>query len=290
MEYAIEVKGLTKHYPDFTLDHVSFQVPAGSIVGFIGENGAGKTTTMKALLDLIHPEEGEIRLLGCANGACEKELKEEIGVVLDASYFPDNLNVPHINRIMRQMYRNWETQKFLDYCRRFHLPENKMVKEFSRGMKMKLSIAVALSHQTRLLILDEATSGLDPIVRSEILDIFLEFIQEEDHTVFLSSHITSDIEKIADYILLIHEGRILFYEEKDALLYEYGIARCSEEQFARLSTEQIAGVRRNRFEVEALVKNREGLKEQFPDLIVDPVTIEDILLYLVKQPEHNREE
>ena len=290
MEYAIEVKGLTKHYPDFMLDHISFQIPAGSIVGFIGENGAGKTTTIKALLDLIHPDEGKVRILEHEDGGCEKDLKEEIGVVLDASYFPDNLKVPHINRIMRQMYRNWETQKFLDYCRRFHLPENKTVKEFSRGMKMKLSIAVALSHKTRLLILDEATSGLDPIIRNEILDIFLEFIQEEDHTVFLSSHITSDIEKIADYILLIHAGRILLYEEKDALLYEYGLARCSDEQFARLKKDQIAGVRRNRFEVEALVKNREGLKEEVPDLIVDPVTIEDILLYLVKQPEKSRDE
>ena len=290
MEYAIEVKGLTKHYPDFTLDQVSFQIPTGTIVGFIGENGAGKTTTIKALLNLIHPEEGEIRLLGKENGGADKKLKEQIGVVLDTSYFPDNLKIPHINRIMQQMYRNWETETFLEYCRRFRLPEKKTVKEFSRGMKMKLSISVALSHHTKLLILDEATSGLDPVVRSEILDIFLEFIQEEDHTVFLSSHITSDIEKIADYILLIHEGNILLYEEKDALLYEYGLARCSEEQFARLNTDQIVGVRRNRFEVEALVKNREELKEQFPDLILDPVTIEDILLYLVKQPAKSREE
>ena len=281
MEYAIEVQGLTKHYPGFTLDHVSFSVPAGSIVGFIGENGAGKSTTIKALLRLIRPEEGEISLLGKKDGAAFREIKEQIGAAFDESYFPDNLRIKDVDRIMRSIFKTWESDKFSSYCRRFELPGKKTVKEFSRGMKMKLSIAAALSHQTKLLILDEATSGLDPVVRSEILDIFQEFIQEEDHTVFLSSHITSDIERIADYILLIHKGRILLFEDKDTLLYEYGIVRCTREQADRLDQKQVVGRRENQFETEVLVKNVRELQEK-PGLVVDRASLEDILLFTVK--------
>lgn len=281
MEYAVEVQGLTKRYPGFTLDHVSFAVPSGSIVGFIGENGAGKSTTMKAVLNLIRRDEGSVRLLGREDGAEYPEIKEQIGVVFDESYFPDNLKIRDVDRIMRSIFRSWESGKFLDYCRRFGLPEKKIVKTFSRGMKMKLSIAAALSHQTKLLIMDEATSGLDPVVRNEILDLFQEFVQEEDHTVFLSSHITSDIERIADYILLIHKGRILLFEDKDTLLYEYGVVRCSREQAQKLDKALIVGVRRSQFETEVLVRNRKALKEQ-PDLVVDRASLEDILLFTVK--------
>lgn len=281
MEYAVEVQGLTKRYPGFTLDHVSFAVPSGSIVGFIGENGAGKSTTMKAVLNLIRRDEGSVRLLGKEDGAEYPEIKEQIGVVFDESYFPDNLKIRDVDRIMRSIFRSWESRKFLDYCRRFGLPEKKIVKTFSRGMKMKLSIAAALSHQTKLLIMDEATSGLDPVVRNEILDLFQEFVQEEDHTVFLSSHITSDIERIADYILLIHKGRILLFEDKDMLLYEYGVARCSREQAQNLDKALIVGVRRSQFETEVLVRNRKAVKEQ-PDLVVDRASLEDILLFTVK--------
>ena len=281
MEYAVEVQGLTKRYPGFTLDHVSFAVPSGSIVGFIGENGAGKSTTMKAVLNLIRRDEGSVRLLGKEDGAEYPEIKEQIGVVFDESYFPDNLKIRDVDRIMRSIFRSWESGKFLDYCRRFGLPEKKIVKTFSRGMKMKLSIAAALSHQTKLLIMDEATSGLDPVVRNEILDLFQEFVQEEDHTVFLSSHITSDIERIADYILLIYKGRILLFEDKDMLLYEYGVARCSREQAQNLDKALIVGVRRSQFETEVLVRNRKAVKEQ-PDLVVDRASLEDILLFTVK--------
>ena len=281
MEYAVEVQGLTKRYPGFALDHVSFAVPSGSIVGFIGENGAGKSTTMKAVLNLIRRDEGSVRLLGKEDGAEYPEIKEQIGVVFDESYFPDNLKIRDVDRIMRSIFRSWESGKFLDYCRRFGLPEKKIVKTFSRGMKMKLSIAAALSHQTKLLIMDEATSGLDPVVRNEILDLFQEFVQEEDHTVFLSSHITSDIERIADYILLIHKGRILLFEDKDTLLYEYGVARCSREQAQKLDKALVVGVRRSQFETEVLVRNRKAVKEQ-PDLVVDRASLEDILLFTVK--------
>jgi len=288
MEYAIEVRGLTKQYKGFTLDDVSFQIPAGSIVGFIGENGAGKSTTIKAILDLIHPDKGEVKLLGKEDGGRDKALKEEIGVVFDESYFPDGLKIAEINQFMRKLYKGWEEEKFFGYVKEFGIPDGKKVKEFSRGMKMKLSIAVALSHHTRLLILDEATSGLDPVVRNEILDIFMEFIQEEDHTIFLSSHITSDIEKISDYILLIHEGKILFFENKDTLIYDYGLVRCSEKQFEALDKSKVVGMRKNQFEVEALVSNRRELEERSHELVVDRVSIEDILLYVVKNQGEGR--
>lgn len=282
MEYAIEVDGLTKKYEGFMLDHVSFQIPKGSIVGFIGENGAGKSTTIKAILNLIHADEGTVKVLGKENDPADLALKEQIGVAFDESYFPENLKLRQISNILKNLYKNWEEEKFWDYCQRFHLPEKKVYKEFSKGMKMKLSIAVALSHQAKLLILDEATSGLDPVVRNEILDIFLDFIQEEDHTVFLSSHITSDIEKISDYILLIHEGKILLFENKDELLYEYGMVRCSDAQLAKLDQAKILGIRKNAFETEVLVKNRRELEIMYPELVVDQVTIEEILLYIVK--------
>ncbi len=282
MEYAIEVSNLTKYYKDFTLNHISFQIPKGSVVGMIGENGAGKSTTIKAILNLICPEEGKIKVLGQENGAEECSVKEQIGVVLDESYFPENLKIPQIAKIMKNLYQNWENETFLEYCKKFSLPAEKTYKEFSKGMKMKLSIAVALSHQTKLLILDEATSGLDPVVRNEILDIFLDFVQEEDHTVFLSSHITSDIEKIADYILLIHDGKCLFFEEKDHLIYEYGMVHCREDQVKELNQKEILGMRKNAFETEVLVKNRRELEQKNRELIVDRVSIEDILLYMVK--------
>ena len=190
--------------------------------------------------------------------------------------------VENVNQMMKQTYRHWEPETFFHYCKEFGLPGKKEVKEFSRGMKVKLSIAVALSHKAKLIILDDACGSLDPIVRNEILDIFMDFIQEEEHTVFLSSHITSDIEKICDYILLIHKGRILFFENKDALLYDYGIVKCTEEQYKELDPAWIVGVQKNRFEVEVLVNNRQSLEGQFHDYVVDQASIEDILLYVVK--------
>ena len=281
MENAICVQGLSKSYSGFSLQDVSFCVPSGSIVGFIGENGAGKSTTIKAILELIHRDAGEISLLGQKNGAELSEVKEQIGVVFDESCLPENLKLTEVDTLMGRIFRHWEKEKFLEYCRRFELPSEKRIKDYSRGMKMKLSIAVALSHKTKLLILDEATSGLDPVVRDEILDIFLEFIQEDEHTVFLSSHITSDIEKIADYILLIHKGRVLLYENKDVLLEEYGMVRCTPAQAERIGKELTAGIRRNQFETEILVRKKEAFMKD-PELVVDRVTLEDILLFTVK--------
>lgn len=299
MENVITVKNLTKKYRDFTLDHVSFQIPAGSVVGFVGENGAGKSTTMLALLGLISADEGEIELLGHKIGEEQDESwREQIGVVFDSCNFPQGLRVKEIQNILRNMYRTWDDDKFRSYVRRFCLPTDKKIKDFSRGMQMKLSIAAALSHDSRVLILDEATSGLDPVVRNEILDIFREFIEDGERTVFLSSHITSDIEKIADYVMLIHKGKLLFMENKDELLYHYCIVRCSEGQAALIPQELIVGQERNEFEVSVLVKNKKRLlessfesraKAEDSSYAIDRAGIEDILIYLVKKQEQGKE-
>ena len=287
MGSAIEVRNLTKQYPGFALKDVSFQIPEGSIVGFIGENGAGKSTTIKAILDLIKRDGGEITLLDEPDGAKDETLKEQIGVVFDENCFPDYLNRQDVNRMLKVIYRGWQEERFEKLCERFGLPEKQMIKEYSRGMKMKLSIAVAMSHQVRLLILDEALSGLDPVVRAEILDMLREFVMDERHTVFLSSHITSDIEKIADYILLIHKGEILLYEDRDTLLEEYALIRCSAEEAAKLNLAIVVGVRRGRFDTEVLVRSRKGL-EADEHLVMDRASLEDILLYTAGEPGNER--
>lgn len=279
MSYAIELKNLVKSYSDFTLDQISLKVPTGCIVGFIGENGAGKSTTMKLILDLIKKDSGEILLLGKPNNQGTKQLKEEIGVVLDECCFPDNITVPQVDKILKCTYQTWDSSAFSSYCSRFSLPTDKVVKDFSRGMKMKLSIAVALSHHSKLLILDEATSGLDPLVRDEILDIFLEFIQDDTHSIFISSHILSDLEKICDYIAFLHKGKLIFCEEKDQLLEQYGLLKCSKEEFQTIPSCAIKGIRENRFGMEALV-----LKDQIPSsFVVDRINIEDIMLFMGKE-------
>ena len=287
MNGAIEVRNLVKRYPDFALENVSFRVPEGSIVGFIGENGAGKSTTMKAILGLIKRDDGEISLLGEPDGAREEALKEQIGVVFDENCFPEHISREDVNRMLKAIFKNWQEKLFFKLCERFGIPGKKKIKEYSRGMKMKLSIAVAMSHQARLLILDEATSGLDPVVRAEILDMLREFVMDEHHTVFFSSHITSDIEKIADYILLIHKGRILLYEDRDTLLEQYALVRCSDEVAAKLDPKTVVGVRHGRFDTEVLVRSREGLKPG-EHMAVDRVSLEDILLYTAEKPENER--
>lgn len=298
-ENAVSVRNLVKQYDGFELNNISFQIPTGSIVGFIGENGAGKSTTIKSILGLIPTDEGKIEVLGHKIDRREQEgsWKEQIGVVFDECNFPAVLKVKEIQSMMKNLYRTWDNDKFADYMTRFEIPLNKKIKDLSKGMKMKLSIAVALSHDSRLLILDEATSGLDPVARSKILDIFREYIEDGKHTVFLSSHITSDIEKIADYIMLIHKGRLLFTENKDKLLYSYGIVRCSKEQAALIPKELIVGKEKNAFEVSVLVRDVERVKECLDrqkteqadqgNFVIDRAKIEDLLLYLVQAEENN---
>jgi ABC-2 type transport system ATP-binding protein len=277
MSSVIEINGLTKHYDGFTLDKISFSQPQGSIMGFIGENGAGKSTTIKLILNVIHRDEGEIKVFGRDNLTYGAEIKEQIGVVYDESSFPESMTATNINAFMSRIYRNWDHQAYYRYLDQFGLPNNKEIKTFSRGMKMKLSIATALSHRARLLILDEPTSGLDPVVRDEILDIFLEFIQSEDHSIFLSTHITSDIEKIADYITFIHQGRIVFVSDKDELLTRYGVLKCGLDEFEHIDKRLIKGYRKNRFGVEALVE-----KSNFRGGLIDTATIEDIMLFILR--------
>lgn len=282
MEYAIEVNQLTKQYASFKLDNISFSVPKGSIMGFVGENGAGKTTTIKSILNLIHKDGGDVKLFGLDYAKDERKIKEQIGVVFDESYFHDFLTIKDITKIMGKIYSNWSNETFESYTSRFKLPKDKFMKEYSRGMKMKLTIAVALSHQAKILILDEATSGLDPIIRDEILDIFLEFIQDEEHTIFLSSHITSDLEKVADYITFIHEGKIIFSESKDDLIYRYGVVHCRKEEYEKLDKKHIVGVRKNQFGYEVMVNNRKEIEKHHRELVVDNTTIEEIILFIVR--------
>ncbi len=282
MEYAIELDNVTKQYDNFKLDKISFTVPKGCIMGFVGENGAGKTTAIKSILNLINTNEGSIKVFGLDHIKDERKIKEQIGVVFDESYFHDNLKIPEISKIMKNIYTTWQADVFEKYVGRLKLPKDKIIKEYSRGMKMKLSIAVALSHQAKLLILDEATSGLDPIVRDEILDIFLDFIQNEENTILLSSHITSDLEKVADYITFIHNGKIVFSKNKDDLIYCYGVVHCRKEDYDKLDKDHIVGMRKSQFGYEVMVDNKKELKRQRSDLIVDNTTIEEIILYKVR--------
>lgn len=277
---AIVVNNLKKSYQDFTLGNISFHVPKGSIMGFVGENGAGKTTTIKAILNLTNYEEGEITVLGTNAKKLSKDLKEQIGVVFDGSNLHDNMNARNINFVMKNIYSKWDEQIFKSYLNKFHLSENKAIKEYSRGMKMKLSIAIALSHHSKLLILDEATSGLDPMVRDEILDIFLEFIQDEEHTILLSSHIISDIEKIADYVTFIHQGKIIFSESKDNLIYQYGIIHCRKEEVRSLDPSYIAGIRENSFGCDVMIRNKDAFQRQYRDYTVEKTTLEEIMLFV----------
>ena len=283
MRNAIVVKNICKNYEDFSLDHVSFRVPEGSIVGFIGENGAGKSTTIRAILDLIRLDGGSVEVLGLSREERrDPAWREQIGVVFDVGHIPDLLTAGEMDKVMSGIYRQWDSQTYFGYLKQFKLAKDKKYKDFSRGMKMKLSLAVAMSHGAKLLVLDEPTGGLDTIVRDEILDIFLEYIQEEDHSILISSHIISDLEKVADYIVFIHEGKVCLEEEKDLLLEQYGIVHTSPEQAAILPDDLVVGRRDSRFSCEIMVKDRGEMMRRFPDLTIDPAGIEDIMLYTVK--------
>ena len=278
MDAILQVKDLCKKYDGFALDHVSFTLPRGCIMGFIGENGAGKSTTIKAILNLIHRDQGEIQIFGKDNIQNELEVKEQIGVVFDTLNLPEMLQAQDVGKMMQSVYRQWDPAKYTQYLEQFELPVKKTIKDFSRGMKMKLAIAVALSHNAQLLLLDEATSGLDPIVRDEILDILLDFIQDDTRGVLFSSHITGDLEKVADYITFIHKGKVYFSEPKDLLLEKYGVLKCTESEFSALDGSVIKGVRRHQFGLEALVE-RQKLSGRYT---VDKARIEDIMLFIAR--------
>ena len=276
---AIELSHVTKHFPGFTLQDLSLTVPSGTICGLVGENGAGKSTTIRLLMGALRPDSGRCTVLGADSAAPEfLSLKEDIGVVLDEAYFPESLNALQVGGVMAKTYRRWDGKQYQNYLTRFGLPEKKPFKDFSRGMKMKLAIVVALSHNAQLLLLDEATSGLDPIVRDEILDILLDFIQDDTRGVLFSSHITGDLEKVADYITFIHKGKVYFSEPKDLLLEKYGVLKCTESEFSALDGSVIKGVRRHQFGLEALVE-RQKLSGRYT---VDKASIEDIMLFIAR--------
>ncbi len=280
MTNALTISGLTKTYKDFTLDHVSFTVPNGSIVGLIGENGAGKSTTINAALGLIQKEDGHVSILG--NEELDNDIKEQIGVVFDGSNYPELLSPDKINRIMKNIYHSWDEQTYFQLLKQFSLPTDKQIKQFSKGMKMKLAVSAALSHHSKLLILDEATSGLDPIIRDDILDMLLDFVQDEEHSILVSSHITSDLEKIADYIVFIHEGKVVFSKAKDELLEQYGIIKCGAAQFDALDKSDVIVYRKMDYEWQVLIADRAKMQKKYPKAMIVPVTIDEIMLLYVK--------
>lgn len=281
MENALRVSHVSKDYPGFSLKDISFELPKGSVMGLIGQNGAGKTTTLKSILGLVSSE-GEIEILGSVSGKETLAKKEEIGVVFDEMNFYETLTPEETGKIFNKIYKNWDRKQYQEYLKKFRLPEKKEIKTFSKGMQVKLSLAVALSHHAKLLILDEATSGLDPVMRDEILDIFLDFVQDEEHSILVSSHITSDLEKIADYITFIDNGRVLMSKPKDELIYEYGIARCKESQFLQMDQSEILTYRKQEYQYEVLVDHKEQIKRKYPDMVVDHATLEEIMLLYIK--------
>lgn len=280
MNDALIISGLTKTYKDFMLNGVSFSVPCGSIVGLIGENGAGKSTTINAVLGLIQKEAGSICVLGKEQP--DNEIKEQIGVVFDGNNYPEIFSTRKLNRVMKDIYHSWEEHTFLNLLKKFSLPTDKPIKQFSKGMKMKLAIAVALSHNSKLLILDEATSGLDPVIRDDILDILLDFAQDETHSILISSHITTDLEKIADYIVFIHEGQVVFSKLKDELIEQYGIIKCGAAQFEALDKLDIIVYRKMDYEWQVLVADRAAMKKKYPKALIDSASIDEIMLLYVK--------
>lgn len=282
MSNAIEMRHVTRTFPTFTLQDISLALPTGCIMGLVGENGAGKSTTLRLIMNAIARDCGEITVLGCDNRTQEfRAVKDDIGVVLDEAYFPEVLNPRQVGEVMKRTYTRWDEQLYAGYIDRFGLPWKQQFKDFSRGMKMKLAIAVALSHDSKLLLLDEATSGLDPIIRDEILDIFSEFTRDESHSVLLSSHIVSDLEKLCDYVAFLHRGRLVLCEEKDALLDTYGILSCTRQQLADLPEDAVLGSEASPYGVRALVR-RDRVANVFA---VERANLEDIILFLVKGEE-----
>lgn len=282
MTNSIEISGLCKSYGDFALDHIDLTLLGGAILGLIGENGAGKTTTIKCILNLIRRDAGTIALMGYDNIAQEQQAKAEVGVVLDECFFHDTLRPRDLHAILSRVYKTWDRDLYGSYLKKFQLPEGKFIKEFSRGMKMKLSLAAALAHHPKLLILDEATAGLDPVVRDEILDEFLGFIQDEDHSILISSHITSDLEKVADYITYLHQGRVVLSEAKDVLQDSYGRLACTAQQLSTIQPEDLVRVRKGSYGCEALVSDRAAFHKKYPQLMVEPISLEDIMLFIGK--------
>lgn len=276
---ALEIRNLTKSYPGFTLDNINLTLPSGCIMGLIGENGAGKSTTIKLILDMIHKDSGSITILEKDNGDNIKLTKEDIGVVMDEVGIPECLTVKQVGNVMKHTFQNWDAAEYARLVQKLELPDKKQFKEFSRGMKMKLGIAIAMSHNSKLLILDEATSGLDPVVRDEVVEMFSEFTRDESHSILISSHIVSDLEKLCDYIAFLHKGKLLLCEEKDQLLAEYGLIHCTADELQSLPSDAVKYKKENTYGGQAMV-----LRNGVPSGIrVSPISIEELFVFMVKE-------
>lgn len=282
MNSALTVSGLTKRYEGFTLADISFEVPQGTITGLIGENGAGKSTTLHSILGLVHRDGGEISILGAPAEGLQPEARENIGVVFDGTNFSEELTPKRLNKVLKGVYSSWDEGYFLALSNKLSLPVSKKIKSFSKGMKAKLSIAAAFAHHPKLLILDEATSGLDPVMRDDMLDMFLEFVQDEENSILLSSHITSDLEKVADHIIFLHEGRLIFSKPKDELLENYGIVKCGAAQFEAIDRQDIITCRKQEYEWQVLVSDRNSAQKRYPNAMVIPASIDEIMLLYVR--------
>ena len=276
---ALEIKNLRKSYPGFTLDNLNLTLPSGCIMGLIGENGAGKSTTIKLILNMLHKDSGTIRILGKDNAENIQLTKEDIGVVLDEVGIPECLTVKQVGNVMKNTFRNWDDTEYARLVQKLALPDKKQFKEFSRGMKMKLGIAIALSHNAKLLILDEATAGLDPVVRDEVVEMLSDFTRDENHSILISSHIVSDLEKLCDYIAFIHKGKLLLCEEKDQLLSEYGLIHCTTEEIQRIPSDAIKYKKENPYGIEVMVQ-----RSTIPSSInISPISIEELFVFMVKE-------
>ena len=284
MDNILELHQVCKTFPrtNFTLDHVSFSIPYGSIMGFVGENGAGKTTTIGCVLNTVSKDSGTIKIFGKELADTDTELKEKIGVVYDGDNFPAYWTAEQLSDVMQGLYANWDNDLFKKYLNDFRLLPNQKIKSYSRGMTMKLAVAAALSHHPQLLILDEATSGLDPIMRDDMLDVFLEFVQDENHSILLSSHITSDLEKIADYITFIHNGKLIMAASKNDLVYNFAVMRCKESQFLELDPGDILVYRKRDYQIDVLVSNANEIQRKYRNAVIDHVSVDEIMLLLVK--------
>ena len=280
---VIELKGVTKDYGDFKLDDVSFSVPEGCVCGFVGQNGAGKTTTIQIILDAINKDAGEVYVFGKSVGQNSTAVREDIGVVFDEMGFHDFLTAKQINTIMKNVYKNWNEERYFEYLKLFSLPTKKACGSFSRGMRMKLQIAAALSHEAKLLIMDEPTSGLDPIVRNEMLQIFREYVIEEDHTILLSSHITGDLEKLADEVVFIDGGKIVLKGNKDEILEKHGILRCKKDELENISESLVVSAELSGFGAEVLINDRKAAQKLYPEMVIEPAGLDEIMIYYVNK-------
>ena len=274
---ALEIKQLSRSFTGFQLDNIDLTVPSGCIVGLIGENGAGKSTTIKLILDILHKDSGSIRIFGQDNEKNMALLKEDIGVVMDEAGIPECLTAKQVGKVMKYSFRRWDEAEYVRLLKKLSLPDNKPFKELSRGMKMKLGIAIAMSHKAKLLLLDEPTSGLDPVVRDEVVEMFYEFTREEDHSILISSHIVSDLERLCDYVAFLHKGKLLLFEEKDKLLSEYGIIHCT--------VDQLGGIGKVKYKKETpygaeIIVSRKDAPEGFA---ISPISIEELFVFMVKE-------